>query len=93
MLDVKFDEDKTDPSFLYGRFEPSKKEPAIVSWLIRKKIAKNEVVANIILLAVFFVCIIISIFLIFRKPSYKPLPPGFERIELPTKIPQTIGNQ
>lgn len=64
---VEFDADRMDErrhkKLLYSRLEPSSVEPKIIQFLIRKHIIKNERQGDIILIALFFLCIAVSIFI------------------------------
>jgi hypothetical protein len=90
MSNVEFDEPDMNntnapKSILYGRFEPSNREPFLVRFLIKLKIAKTATQANIILLCIICVFLIATGFVIFRMnrgyvvPHRIPPPPPTEK--------------
>ncbi len=65
MSEIEFDngEFSQSPHILYSRFQASSDKPKVVNWLLKTRIAKTENQANYILLGVFIILMIASIFL------------------------------
>jgi hypothetical protein len=64
---VEFDVEAKDGGrkrLLYSRIEPSNMPPAIIKFLIRKHIIKNERQGDILLIVVFLACVIFSVIII-----------------------------
>jgi hypothetical protein len=63
-MSVEFTEENSASKVLYTRLTRTPERPSLVSWLIKKGIAKNDVQASRVLIGITVMCVIISLVLL-----------------------------
>ena len=70
MSDVQFDDNRGgNGSVLYTRFQKVAQIPAMVGWLMKVGVAKTPKQAEGLLIGIFCICIILSIFFVHKSSS------------------------